>query len=197
MQSDIESTGHRPLAAIGGIARACAIVLLGATGALSGPAWAAQPDLALTAAIGQDEHVRKLGLVLGFTRAEPLWQGTQWRLRLRHELELAAWRVPRARNIVELGYSPVLRLEHPQGAGGSVFFVEGSIGARLLSHTRLSPTRSLSTAFQFADMLGLGWQWGPEGRSTLGLRLQHMSNADIKKPNPGINFAQVYYRHRF
>lgn len=176
------------------VARFGRVVLFGATLAAGAGAWAAGPDLALTAAIGQDEHVRKAGVVLGFTRPEPLWQGTRWRLGLRHELELAAWRVPHARNIVELGYSPVLRLERPNPTGDGLFFVEGSIGVRLLSHTRLSPTRSLSTAFQFADMLGLGWQWG---RSTLGLRLQHISNADIKKPNPGINFAHVYYRYRF
>lgn len=169
-------------------------LLCGVALAIGTSAWAAGPDLAFTAAVGQNEHVRKAGVVLGFTRAEPLWQGAQWRLGLRHELELAAWRVPHARNILELGYSPVLRLERPDATGDGVFFVEGSIGVRLLSHTRLSPTRSLSTAFQFADMLGLGWQ---RGRSTLGLRLQHISNGDIKKPNPGINFAQVYYRYRF
>lgn len=207
MRRITESAGSGPLSAVGRVpfpargARpmACtgAALLLGLAAALPTAASAAETDLALTAAVGQREHVRKFGLVLGVTLAEPLWQGKQWRLRLRHELELAAWRVPRARNIVEIGYSPVLRLERPLAAAGSVFFVEGAIGARLLSHTRLSPTRSLSTAFQFADMLGLGWQGGHEGRSTLGLRLVHMSNADIKKPNPGINFAQVYYRYRF
>lgn len=154
-------------------------------------------DVALTAAVGQSEHVRKAGVIVGWDHGQPLWQGERWRLALRHEAELAAWRVPRARNLVELGYSPVLRLERPLAAPGASFFVEGSIGVRLLSHTRLSSERGLSTAFQFADMLGLGWQWGAGGRSTLGLRLQHISNADIKKPNPGINFVQLYYRHRF
>lgn len=154
-------------------------------------------DVALTAAQGQSEHVSKAGLIVGWDHGQPLWQGQRWRLALRHELELAAWHVPRARNLIELGYSPVLRLERPLAAPGASFFVEGSIGVRLLSHTRLSSERSLSTAFQFADMLGLGWQWGADGRSTLGLRLQHISNADIKKPNPGINFVQLYYRHRF
>jgi hypothetical protein len=46
-------------------------------------------------------------------------------------------------------------------------------------------------------MLGMGMQFGRESRSTLGVRLQHMSNLGIKKPNPGINFLQVYYSHRF
>lgn len=180
-----------------GVARLGRALLLASAVATGSAAGAAEPDLALTVAHGLSADVRKAGVVLGFAQAEPLWQGALWRLTLRHELELAGWRVPHARDIVELGYSPVLRLERPLAGDGALFFVEGAIGARLLSHTRLSPIRSLSTAFQFADMLGLGWQGGREARSTLGLRLVHMSNADIKKPNPGINFVQLYYRYRF
>ena len=55
----------------------------------------------------------------------------------------------------------------------------------------------MSTAFQFADMLGVGMQFGREARSTLGLRVQHLSNLGIKKPNPGIEFLQLYYSYRF
>lgn len=153
-------------------------------------------DLALAAGTGS-HRVDKLALVLGWTRPEPLWQGTTWRLRLRHEAELATWRVPGAPDVQELGYSPVLRLERPLRGGQALLFVEGSIGARLLSHTRVAPERSLSTAFQFSDMLGVGVQWGAQGRSTLGLRYQHVSNLGIKRPNPGLDFGQLYYTHRF
>lgn len=181
--------------------RACraggAALLLGATLGLGAPAaQAAQElDLALTAGTGKHQ-VHKLGLVLGWTRPAPLWQGTHWRLMLRHEAELAHWRVPDAPDVLEVGYSPVLRLERPLAGAHTVFFVEGSIGARLLSHTHVAEHR-LSTAFQFSDQLGLGWQWGAQGRHTLGLRLQHISNADIKQPNPGMNFWQLVYRQKF
>ncbi|HNE59240.1 MAG TPA: acyloxyacyl hydrolase [Ottowia sp.] len=154
-------------------------------------------DWSLSAAAAADAGVRKLGLIAGWTQAAPLWQGTQWRLRLRHEIELAAWHVPRARDLVELGYSPVLRLERPLDGAHATLFLEGSIGARLLSRTRVAPQRSLSTAFQFSDMLGVGVQWGTQARSTLGLRYQHVSNLGIKEPNPGMDFVQVYYTHRF
>lgn len=158
------------------------------------PALAQGMDVALVAAHADKDRVSKLGVVLGTTRAEPLWQGERWQLRLRHEGELAAWRVPRARNLFEIGYSPVLRLERPLAAGGA-FFAEASIGVRLVSHTRLSDTRAMSTAFQFADMLGLGWR--SAGRAELGLRLQHISNAGIKRPNSGVNFVLLYYRQHF
>lgn len=154
-------------------------------------------DWTLSAAGAAEANVSKLGVIAGWTQAAPLWQGAQWRLRLRHELELAAWRVPKARDLLELGYSPVLRLERPLRGGQALLFVEGSIGARLLSHTRVAPERSLSTAFQFSDMLGVGVQWGAQGRSTLGLRYQHVSNLGIKRPNPGLDFGQLYYTHRF
>ena len=154
-------------------------------------------DWTLSAAGAAEANVSKLGVIAGWTQPAPLWQGAQWRLRLRHELELAAWRVPKARDLREQGYSPVLRLERPLRGGQALLFVEGSIGARLLSHTRVAPERSLSTAFQFSDMLGVGVQWGAQGRSTLGLRYQHVSNLGIKRPNPGLDFGQLYYTHRF
>ena len=153
-------------------------------------------DWHLSYGVGSRAGIRKLGVVAGWQRNAPLWQGEQWRLALRHELEVAFWRVPKAKNIIEAGYSPFLRLERPL-SGSRQFFVEASIGVRLLSHTRLSSEHTLSTAFQFSDQLGVGYQWGPQGRSTLGLRFQHLSNAGIKRPNPGINFTQIYYRHQF
>lgn len=174
-------------------------VLLALTVALTGlPNAAAQgPDWSLSAARAKEADVRKLGVIAGWTRPEPLWQGQRWQLRLRHEFELAAWNVPRARDLVELGYSPVLRLERKLSGGARNLFVEGSIGVRLLSHARLAADHSMGSAFQFSDMLGAGMQWGREGRSTLGVRFQHLSNFGIKKPNPGMDFLMLYYTHRF
>jgi len=169
--------------------------LLAACALLATAAHAEGLDASLAAGTAE-AGVRKFSLIVGTTRPDPLWQGQEWRLMLRHEVELAAWRVPRARDLVEAGYSPVLRLERPL-EGGSTLFVEGSIGARLLSHTRVAPDRSLSTAFHFADMVGVGVQWGRHGRSSLGLRFQHLSNLGIKRPNPGMDFLQVRYTHRF
>ena len=167
------------------------VAVLALTLAVAPPAAAQayQPvDWSLSGGVAAKADVKKLGVIAGFTRAAPLWQGDAWRLRLRHEIELAGWHVPKARDLIEFGYSPVLRLERPlAGGGGRVFFVEGSIGARLLSHTRVSPERSLSTAFQFSDVLGVGLQWGREARSTLGLRYQHLA-----KPGHGFRAAVLH-----
>ena len=179
--------------------------LAGAAAAVAGLAFAAGAqaqssspiDWTLTGGVAGKADVKKLGIIAGWTRPEPLWQGERWRLRLRHEAVVAAWDVPKARDLVEVGYSPVFRLERPLADGARSFFVEASIGVRLLSHTRVAPDHALSTAFQFSDVLGVGLQWGRDGRSTLGLRYQHLSNLGIKRPNPGMDFALLYYTHRF
>lgn len=163
--------------------------------ACAGTTWGA--DWTLIGAAGDKASVKLVGVIAGWTQPEPLWQGRDWRLRLRHEALLAGWRVPGSRNLWEVGYSPVLRLERPLAGGARNFFVEASIGARVLSRTRVTPEHRMSTAFQFADMLGMGMQFGRDGRSTVGVRLQHLSNLGIKKPNPGIDFLQLYYTYRF
>ncbi|KAF1021645.1 MAG: Lipid A deacylase PagL [Paracidovorax wautersii] len=68
---------------------------------------------------------------------------------------------------------------------------------RGISHTRLDSDTTMSTGFQFSDTIGAGIQFGNQLRSTVGIRFQHLSNASIKSPNPGINFTQLYYQQSF
>ena len=144
-----------------------------------------------------DKGVRKISLAAGWDREEPLWQGQKWHLALRHEVELGIWRIRHASDAVEFGYSPVLRLIRPLSTHAGRLFVEGSIGVRLISNKRLSPDFGMSTAFQFSDMLGIGYQWGAERRTTVGVRATHVSNGGIKKPNHGVNFGQLYVQRTF
>ena len=74
------------------------------------------------------------------------------------------------------------------------FFAEGGIGATVFSHTRFAG-RELSTAFQFGDHLGLGYQLTPSIR--LGMRISHFSNGSIKLPNSGLNLVQLTLVQRF
>ena len=62
-------------------------VLLGAAvpaWAQSTGGWADGWDFALKGGSANQSDVDKLGIVAGRTRAEPLWQGQAWSLRLRH-----------------------------------------------------------------------------------------------------------------
>ena len=81
--------------------------------------------------------------------------------------------------------------------GASPWFVEAGIGGTVLDGIYRTPNREFSTAFQFTEQLGFGRSFGPRGEHELSVRLQHFSNADIKRPNPGENFVRVRYLYRF
>lgn len=98
-------------------------------------------------------------------------------------------------NIYAFGATPVFRFIKDSGAIRPFF--EAGVGVRFLSHPTISSTYTLSTSFQFADMVGIGAQFGSRQQYLAGFRFQHVSNADIKRPNPGINFSQIYLQYNF
>jgi lipid A 3-O-deacylase len=121
-----------------------------------------------------------------------------WHFTLLAEAHLAEWHPTtgtHTNNITEFGAGPVLRFEKESGMVRP--FVEWGEGLRVLSHARVSDSYTLSTAFQFADMLGVGLKFGQTGQYQAGFRFQHLSNASIKRPNPGINFEQIYLQYNF
>ncbi len=91
--------------------------------------------------------------------------------------------------VYALGIMPLLRYGWPDRDGA--VYVEDGFGVRLISHTRLYDERRLSTNFQFGELLGAGYRFGAHHDVEVGLRLQHMSNGEIKKPNNGVSFASM------
>jgi lipid A 3-O-deacylase len=98
-------------------------------------------------------------------------------------------------NVWEFGVTPVLRFVKSSGYFRP--FVEAGVGVRVLSHARITNDYTLSSGFQFADMVGVGMIFGQKQNYQAGFRFQHISNASIKEPNPGINFEQVYLQYNF
>ena len=98
-------------------------------------------------------------------------------------------------SIWEFGITPVVRFVKSSGYFRP--FIEAGIGVRLLSHARITEDLTVSTAFQFADMVGVGMIFGAKQNYQAGFRFQHVSNAGIKDPNPGINFSQLYLQYNF
>ena len=96
-------------------------------------------------------------------------------------------------DIYEIGVTPVFRIQ-PNALAGP--YVEAAIGFHLLSHSSIGDRR-MSTMFQFGDHIGAGYRFGPKGSYDLGYRFQHLSNASIKRPNPGINFHQIRLKYWF
>ncbi len=115
------------------------------------------------------------------------------------EAHVAYWDIREQRasypNIWEFGLTPVFRFV--KSSGWFRPYMEAGVGVRLLSHVDETPDRSFSSSFQFADMVGVGAQFGAHQNSQAGFRFQHLSNAGIKHPNPGIHFSEIYVPYNF
>lgn len=98
----------------------------------------------------------------------------------------------RSQNLAVLGITPVFRFQRDSLKG---FYIEAGIGANLFSERYDNDGKRLSTTFQFGDHIGLGYVFA--NNLDLGLKIQHFSNAGIKKPNPGVDFATVRLRYAF
>ena len=61
-------------------------------------------------------------------------------------------------------------------------FMEASIGATYISQTRWEIYHDLSSRLLFADRIGAGFLYE---KTEVSLNFYHISNADIKPPNPG------------
>lgn len=91
--------------------------------------------------------------------------------------------------------TPMLRWTGPAVQTGH-FFAEGGIGVHLLSATRINNHRTFSTLFQFGSLGGAGFTFGPAEEYELGIYVEHISNANIKKPNDGITYPGLVLRVR-
>ena len=72
-------------------------------------------------------------------------------------------------------------------SSGLLPFLEVGLGAHFLSNIRFDDL-SLSTSLQFGSHIGAGIYFGKDRRFSLVYRFQHLSNASVKQPNPGVEF---------
>ena len=166
-----------------------AILLAGASSVL-----AAEPEFGLSVgrAFGsQDTDI----LRLTYRNPLTLHDGGRW---WPQQLQLGAsvWRVPDLGGITrrfDVNVTPVWRSETAFG-GAAKGYVEAGLGAYLLSHTINNDTNRLPTSLEFGSHLGVGLQLDP--RLSVGLAVQHISNAGIKQPNGGINLYMLTASYR-
>jgi lipid A 3-O-deacylase len=81
-------------------------------------------------------------------------------------------------NIWEFGLTPVLRFVKSSGSFRP--YIEAGVGVRLLSHVDETPDRSVSSSFQFADMVGLGAQYARTIRRDFGSSICPMPASSIR-----------------
>jgi hypothetical protein len=153
------------------------------------PAWAID---GFAVEVGQDRKTDMARIAAQWQWSKRWLQGQSWHAGGYWDLSVAQWERDQVtpddrKQVIEIGLTPVFRL---QGNDLRGLFLEGGIGAHLLSATRLGDKR-FSTAFQFGEHLGFGYRFGARGAMDVSYRYQHLSNADIKKPNDGINAHQL------
>ena len=98
-------------------------------------------------------------------------------------------------SFTQLGLVPLLRYRF--GQGQSDWFIDAGIGISVMDAMYRTSDKQFSTRFNFVDVAGVGRSFGPQRRQELSLRVAHISNANIKKPNPGENFLQLRYAALF
>ena len=127
--------------------------------------------------------------------------------RLRRHAELTAhtefiinhWRADAVgggkQSVTQLALLPTLRMQLAQGR--SPWFIEIGVGLSWMDRLFVTPDKRFSTQWNFYDVMGVGYQFGARKDHELGLRWAHVSNAGLKKPNPGQDFLQLRYVARF
>lgn len=124
------------------------------------------------------------------------WDG---RITAAWDLYLSDWNadaLPGARShFTQIGLVPMFRYRFDTGQ--SPWFVEAGVGISYLSDSYQTANKSFSTQWNFSDHLGVGRSFGAERKQELGLYVKHVSNAGLRRPNPGESFLQLRYAYAF
>ena len=153
---------------------------------------------------GQDEDSNEVDVIrIGLqNRWDRTWfKGGAWYLGGYWDAELAYMEsdINNSDNsdLVDISLTPVFRYQRDANLSSGVTpYAEAGIGPHLLSHTSLG-FQQYSTAVQFGSLVGFGLGFGDNGQYEVAYRFQHISNADIKKPNDGINLHLLRLGYSF
>jgi len=98
-------------------------------------------------------------------------------------------------SLTQIGMLPMVRNRF--GSGASDWFVEAGIGVSFTDRLYTTTAKRFSTRFNFIDVIGVGRSFGAGRQQEVTLRITHLSNAGIRRPNPGENFLQLRYSTAF
>ncbi len=147
----------------------------------------------------EDTKLWRLNFSLGNEKRYPTGNGWYW---IRNwEGNLSYWYLQKnirgEKRLLEAGITPNFRLaREQQWSWGWRPYLEGGLGIHLLSRIHIG-TRNLGSAFQFGTHAGLGVRFGSNEQYDLAWRIEHLSNAGLREPNPGINFTMVRVGYRW
>jgi lipid A 3-O-deacylase len=159
---------------------------------------ASAESIALSA--GYAEQTNIFGIAVVWDANSPLIDRNTWRITGHIELDVMDLQGRRSnkggyQSLGAIGVTPTARFEWPKE--GYAPFIDVGVGINFLSHTRLQEEQQFGIALQFGEFLGTGLRFGQSGAYEIGVRLQHMSNANIKFPNDGITGGVVRVAYHF
>lgn len=169
--------------------------------ASSTPVWAQSNDdrIGIHAGIGLAEHGGSsagIGILVPWQGFQRQWLNAQWQGHW--DVSLERWRAKDRRHTyhstLALALIPTLRI---QPSSAQAWFIDTGLGVVLTNRHYANRSKRLSTRYNFASHFGLGLWLDRERSHELTIRVQHVSNAGIKRPNPGENFLQLRYAHKF
>lgn len=176
-----------------------------ATAALAGVGSAAAQTWAPSGVMAQGGVTTGSGSTSQYAGVGLVW-GTQWgadwfggRVGYHTELQLNRWNADQAgggnKGFYQLAVLPIFRTR--TDGGRSRFYAEGGIGPSVFDDVYRTRSKSFSTAFQFTNVLGAGYNFGLARQHEVGFRVMHVSNGSIKSPNPGENLVVLRYSYNF
>lgn len=79
----------------------------------------------------------------------------------------------------------------------SPIYVDAGVGPSWVAPLYQNGGKRFSTKFNFRSHLAAGARLPGTVEHDLSLRLEHFSNAGIRRPNPGVNLVAVRYTRQF
>ena len=151
-------------------------------------------------AAGYAEQTNVFGIAAVWDANSPLIDRDSWLITGHIELDVMDLQGRRSntggyQSLGAIGVTPTARFESSKDGYGP--FIDIGVGINFLSHTRLQEEQQFGIALQFGEFLGTGLRFGQSGAYEIDVRLEHMSNANIKFPNEGITLGVVRVAYHF
>lgn len=152
-------------------------------------------ERAVTLHYGEQDNYSRTGMSV---RLSDVWRSDygRWRAAIHPEFELSRFRYDGggvgASSLDQAGAAAIARFAVSRGALRP--YVEAGLGGALFSRSSLG-SKGFGTRFQFGEHLGAGIEFA--GGWSAGWRYSHYSNADMERPNDGLDLHQLLIGARF
>ena len=145
----------------------------------------------------RDANAYTLGSTVPFKNWHTYWWG--YAVTAHWDMSLSTWNSDKAddagrQRVTVLGFTPTLRFH---SKNQYPWFVEAGVGGYVSNHLYSSRDNAFSTKFNFGTHVGVGYFTGYKRENEWAIRVEHISNAGIKSPNPKENFVQLRYARHF